>query len=168
MLFNSIEFALFLPVVFLLYWFATGKHLKAQNLLLLDKNRKNLDIVAKGKILPSFREVGSMAGTFILTLLAWIFFRARDVRHAFAYIREIFSESVFLKPFFHNMNKAWLLAVLLMIFMIMEWLGRQDQYAIQRTVTGWPKPARWAFYYTVTMVIFLFAGKEQTFIYFQF
>src|SRR5687768_1193803 len=35
MLFNSIDFALFLPVVFILYWFVTSKSLKAQNILLL-------------------------------------------------------------------------------------------------------------------------------------
>lgn len=35
MLFNSIEFALFLPVVFFLYWFVANKNLKIQNLLLL-------------------------------------------------------------------------------------------------------------------------------------
>jgi D-alanyl-lipoteichoic acid acyltransferase DltB (MBOAT superfamily) len=31
MLFNSIEFAVFLPVVFLIYWFITNKNLKLQN-----------------------------------------------------------------------------------------------------------------------------------------
>ena len=35
MLFNSIEFAIFLPIVFILYWFFTSKNLKLQNLLLL-------------------------------------------------------------------------------------------------------------------------------------
>jgi alginate O-acetyltransferase complex protein AlgI len=35
MLFNSIEFTLFLPIVFLLYWFAFGKNLKLQNLFLI-------------------------------------------------------------------------------------------------------------------------------------
>ena len=35
MLFNSIEFLLFLPIVFLLYWFVFNKHLKSQNLLIL-------------------------------------------------------------------------------------------------------------------------------------
>ncbi|RCW27022.1 MBOAT family protein [Marinilabilia salmonicolor] len=35
MLFNSIEFAIFLPVVFLLYWFVVNRSLKAQNFLLL-------------------------------------------------------------------------------------------------------------------------------------
>ena len=35
MLFNSIHFALFLPVVFLLYWFVTNRNLKIQNIVLL-------------------------------------------------------------------------------------------------------------------------------------
>jgi len=35
MLFNSIDFAIFLPIVFLLYWFVTNKNLKLQNILLL-------------------------------------------------------------------------------------------------------------------------------------
>jgi D-alanyl-lipoteichoic acid acyltransferase DltB (MBOAT superfamily) len=35
MLFNSIDFALFLPVVFILYWFVTKKDLKYQNLLIV-------------------------------------------------------------------------------------------------------------------------------------
>jgi len=35
MLFNSIEFAIFLPIVFLLYWFAFGRNLKLQNLFVV-------------------------------------------------------------------------------------------------------------------------------------
>ena len=35
MLFNSIHFAIFLPIVFLLYWLVTNKNLKLQNALLL-------------------------------------------------------------------------------------------------------------------------------------
>ena len=35
MLFNSIDFALFLPIVFILYWFATQRNLKLQNLLIV-------------------------------------------------------------------------------------------------------------------------------------
>ncbi|NNC50487.1 MAG: MBOAT family protein [Flaviramulus sp.] len=35
MLFNSLEFFIFLPVVFILYWFASKKYLNTQNILLL-------------------------------------------------------------------------------------------------------------------------------------
>lgn len=35
MLFNSVDFAIFLPIVFILYWFVTNKNLKLQNLLIV-------------------------------------------------------------------------------------------------------------------------------------
>jgi len=35
MLFNSIQFAIFLPIVFVLYWFITNRNLRTQNILLL-------------------------------------------------------------------------------------------------------------------------------------
>ena len=35
MLFNSLDFAIFLPIVFILYWFVTNKNLKLQNLLIV-------------------------------------------------------------------------------------------------------------------------------------
>lgn len=35
MLFNSIDFAIFLPIVFILYWFAINRSLKLQNLLIV-------------------------------------------------------------------------------------------------------------------------------------
>ena len=35
MLFNSIDFAIFLPIVFILYWFVTNRNLKLQNLLIV-------------------------------------------------------------------------------------------------------------------------------------
>lgn len=34
MLFNSIDFAIFLPIVFIIYWFVVNKNLKAQNLFI--------------------------------------------------------------------------------------------------------------------------------------
>ena len=35
MLFNSIDFSIFLPIVFFLYWFVINKNLKAQNILIV-------------------------------------------------------------------------------------------------------------------------------------
>ncbi|MDC0957853.1 MBOAT family protein, partial [Flavobacteriaceae bacterium] len=52
-------------------------------LLLTNNNRKNLGVVAEGKYLPSFRELFAMLTTFLLTVFAWIFFRADNVNHAF-------------------------------------------------------------------------------------
>src|SRR5690554_407184 len=35
MLFNSIDFAIFLPIVFILYWYVTNRNLKLQNSLII-------------------------------------------------------------------------------------------------------------------------------------
>ena len=35
MLFNSLNFAIFLPIVFILYWFVANKNLKLQNFLIV-------------------------------------------------------------------------------------------------------------------------------------
>ena len=35
MLFNSIDFAIFLPIIFMLYWFVMNKNLKLQNALIV-------------------------------------------------------------------------------------------------------------------------------------
>ena len=35
MFFNSIEFSIFLPIIFFLYWFITNKNLKIQNVLII-------------------------------------------------------------------------------------------------------------------------------------
>ena len=35
MLFNSIDFAIFLPIIFIIYWFVINKNIKLQNLMLV-------------------------------------------------------------------------------------------------------------------------------------
>jgi D-alanyl-lipoteichoic acid acyltransferase DltB (MBOAT superfamily) len=58
--------------------------------ILTHHNRDHLEIVAKGKYLPSLKEFLSILFTFSLTVLAWIFFRATDLPHAFSYLKGIF------------------------------------------------------------------------------
>ncbi|MCP4438913.1 MAG: MBOAT family protein [Aureispira sp.] len=133
-------------------------------LLLFNKNRNNLGIVAEGKYLPSFREVWSMSITFGLTVIAWIFFRAANVGEALGYISEIFSLSLFSMPEVRPSNLLLLIAV----FVLIEWLGREREYAIEQLLLSKPKLLRWSFYLILILFVFLFQGKQQTFIYFQF
>ncbi len=131
-------------------------------------NRNNLDIVAKGKYLPTVKEFFSIVVTFGLTVFAWIFFRAVDLTHAFNYIGGIFSGSLFTKPHFTGIDRAVPILILTGIFLIVEWLGRQQQYAIAHLGLTWYKPLRWSMYYVIILAVFYFTGKEQQFIYFQF
>ncbi|QEM10975.1 MBOAT family O-acyltransferase [Mucilaginibacter rubeus] len=137
--------------------------------ILLKTNRNHLEIVAKGKALPTPREFIQMVITFIQVIFAWIFFRADSVTQAFKYIGGIFSKSLFSVPEL-DVSKEQLLEVILLIitFIIVEWQGRESQYAIEKLTWLRKRGYRLAFYYTLIIVIFLFTGKEQQFIYFQF
>ena len=137
-------------------------------LLLTSKNRVNLGVVADGRILPSFREFIQILSTFGLTVLAWIFFRAENIQHAFSYISEIFSPSLFSVPAFSDLPKVGTVAILLLVFIVIEWMGRRNEYAIEHLGLKWKKPLRYAFYYILILALFYFGGQEQQFIYFQF
>ncbi len=137
-------------------------------LLITNSNRTNLEIVAKGKYLPSLKEFFAIGITFSLTVFAWIFFRAASVKHAFSYITEIFSSSLFTAPNFPGIGKAIPIVILTGIFLIIEWLGREHQYAIAHLGAKWNNTLRWSLYYGIVLVIYFFAGSEQQFIYFQF
>jgi len=133
-------------------------------LLLSDKNRNNMEIVAMGKTLPTLKEFFSIILTFILTCFAWIFFRADNVSHALSIISEIFSFSLFTVPTVQPL----IISLLIVCFVIIEWSGRENQFALQNFGLKWHKSVRWAFYYSIIFVIFWFGGDEQQFIYFQF
>ena len=137
-------------------------------LLLLKRNRRNLDVVAQGRLLPRLGEVGAMAGTFAITVLAWIFFRAESVAHAFEYLGGIFSQSLFSIPRFNGLSAAWITIVFVILLLIIEWLGRDQKYALEELGLQWKRPVRWAMYYGIIAAIFWFAGEQQEFIYFQF
>lgn len=110
-----------------------------------------------------------MALTFSLTVLAWIFFRAIDVTHAFDYIAKIFSSSLFTIPDFDGMKKALVVIVLVVLFMTVEWMGREQQYAIANIGQKFNRPLRWALYSLIIFAIGMFMQTEETpFIYFQF
>lgn len=136
--------------------------------IVFSTNRTNLDIVAKGRYLPTVKEFLSIGLTFSLTVFAWIFFRAANVTHAFSYISEIFSSSLFTIPHFPGIGLAPPIILITILFLIVEWLGREQQYAIAHLGLRWKRYVRYAFYYTIIIAIFWFGGKEQQFIYFQF
>jgi alginate O-acetyltransferase complex protein AlgI len=138
-------------------------------LLLTNKNRNNIETVAQGRIFPTIKEFLSMLLTFGLTIFAWIFFRANNIEHAISYISEILSPSLFLKPNFEGIDSSsTTIIILVFIFILVEWKGREDKYAIEKLGIKWKRPIRYAMYYLIIIAIFWFGGSKQQFIYFQF
>ena len=137
--------------------------------ILLKTNRVNLDIVAKGRVLPTLREFGAIVTTFSLTVLAWIVFRAENMEHAVTYIGGIFTRSLFTAPSVKRMDEAVVIMCFVLAFLVVEWIGREQQFAIARVGAAWPRPARWAFYSFLIFVLGMFMQTTETpFIYFQF
>jgi D-alanyl-lipoteichoic acid acyltransferase DltB (MBOAT superfamily) len=137
-------------------------------LLLFNRNRKNIDIVASDTMFPSLKELLKMSFTFTLVGIAWIFFRADDISHALAYISEVFSSSLFSWPYFKGISMTKPILILLTVFTIIEWLGRKDEFAIENILLKIKTPLRLGVYYAIVFAIFYFGGSKQEFIYFQF
>jgi alginate O-acetyltransferase complex protein AlgI len=138
-------------------------------LLLTNKNRQNIEVVAEGKIFPSLKDLLLMGTTFGLTLIAWVFFRAENMSHALGYLSGIFSKSLLSVPDFEGRNSAVITMIIIMFFVGIEWLGRSDEYAIERLGGRWPKLVRWLWYAFIIFLIGILAQTEETpFIYFQF
>jgi len=137
-------------------------------LLLTNNNRKNLGVVAEDKLIPSFKELIEMLTTFVLTVFAWIFFRAENIGHAFSYVNGIFSLDIFTLPFGFNARKAFITLILILIFILIEWIGRIDKFAIERILLKLNKNIRFLIYLMIASMIYLLKSDNKEFIYFQF
>ncbi len=137
-------------------------------LLLSGNNRKHLNVVTQGKNLPSLKEILLMVSTFSLITFSWIFFRAESMNHAFSYINGILSPSLFETPSISlGINLLYTIAFLV-VFLIIEWKGRECDYALDNVFYIKKRAFRYTFYYALIFAIFWFGGSTQQFIYFQF
>ena len=130
-------------------------------LLLRNKNRTNLNVAAEGQILVTFKEAVQILTTFLLTILAWVFFRAASVGDAFNYIYSMLSKSLFTLP---TIDLKPLAFIGILIFV--EWLQRHNQHGLEKVSKS--LFIRWSTYALIIFLIILFGAQSQSFIYFQF
>jgi D-alanyl-lipoteichoic acid acyltransferase DltB (MBOAT superfamily) len=138
-------------------------------LLLTKNNRNHLGVVAEGKWLPSLKESFQILITFGLTVIAWIFFRAENVGHALQYILDLFRHPgsfLLIGVYF----KFKVILILLLFFLLIEWIGRKNKFAIEKVEYYLKyRVLRKMLYISLAALIFLFSGGvNQEFIYFQF
>jgi len=137
--------------------------------LLAKRNRQNLNIVAENKLFPSFKDFTKIVSTFLLTVIAWVFFRADNVGHAINYLSKIFSTSLFTMPYYNGLGLALSTIIILFIFIFIEWIGREGEFAIQNLKFLKSRFVRWVVYILIIFAIGVFMQTDETpFIYFQF
>lgn len=140
--------------------------------LILKRNRINLEIVAYDKPFPSFRELLSIIFTFSFVTLAWVFFRSENLFSAISYLRNIFSVTFFSLPkgisFVEASIHPLTMIILIFIVILVEFAGRKYDFGLAIVGKVSNIILRYSIYYVLIILIFIFGGKEQTFIYFQF
>ena len=132
-------------------------------LLLLKRNRTNLGVVAEGRMLPNLRELWQMGTTFLLTVLAWVFFRAENIKMALNYIYGIVSVKEGYN-FINVIDKGYQkiifieLGLAFSLFLFLEWTVFRDK----------GKNLTFAQIVTLILLILFMSGRSGQFIYFQF
>ena len=141
--------------------------------IIYNKNRVNIDIVAQGKFLPSIKDLFSIGLTFSLTMLAWVFFRSSNLSSAISFIASAFTglfsiDTYYQALFFMTYKTGFIIFALVFLFFLIEWMGREQKYAIENIGNNTPRTFRWLAYYVMIALVFYYSGAEQQFIYFQF
>ena len=124
--------------------------------------------MAEGRILPTLKETGQMFLTFLLVVIGWIIFRAESVSQAWEYICGMMqfgtlraSYRFFVQP--DVVDKA----VFIILMLIVEWVQRNKEFVLDLSVVKhWY--LRYMVYLVLFLVIFVFGGQAEDFIYFQF
>ncbi len=144
-------------------------------LLILKKNRIHTNSISLNKIFPNLNELYQILRTFFLVVIAWVFFRSDSIFKALEFIQLMF-EGVFKKMGYVQVldlfyfKVGWLFPLLLIGFLVLEWGGRNSQFAIEKVFLTRRRAFR-HFFYNVIIILsvwFLINGEEQEFIYFQF
>lgn len=141
--------------------------------IILGTNRINLDTVAQEKYLPSFKELFSILTTFMLTVIAWIFFRAENINHAIGFLKNMCVGITQKAGYVETLNLAYwkvgYIIIIIFTFLMVEWSARQHQYALEKFGFNHHRIYRWTFYSLLLFFIGVFMNTEETpFIYFQF
>ena len=133
-------------------------------LILMGKNRRYLNIVASGKLVPSLKECAMTLLTFALVTIGWIIFRAESIEQACEYMLGICTPSLFSLPFLYvGTTKAAFFAFLMLL---VEWLFREKRFILDFSVI--PRWIPIVTSYSLILIILEFAAHSQSFIYFQF
>ena len=126
------------------------------------------DIVAKGRILPSLKEMGQMFFTFCLVLFGWILFRSESISDFVQYCEELCQMGTLRACYrLFIQSDIWPKMVFIIIMLVVEWLQRDKEHGL---ILDKMKPwLRWVICFIIVLMISCFTDNEiGSFIYFQF
>jgi alginate O-acetyltransferase complex protein AlgI len=122
---------------------------------------KRLNISNNNSVLIYFETLA----TFIIIMFSWIFFRADNVNHAWSILSNIFSSNFFVIPQIFPKPEI----LLIFIFLLFEWIGRDGQYGLYFVGNIKNQYLRYTLTFSIAFIILLWGNfNKNQFIYFQF
>nr|WP_294925834.1 MBOAT family O-acyltransferase [uncultured Flavobacterium sp.] len=132
-------------------------------LLLRNSNRNNMDAIELSWNFNSVRTIFSILLTFMITCVAWIFFRAKTITDAVLYIKGIFINKDFSFQYLDNERYNYELLLMIGLFVLVEWNNRNKT----EPISGKMSMLKMALAITAIMTFGTFSDYKE-FIYFQF
>jgi alginate O-acetyltransferase complex protein AlgI len=134
-------------------------------ILLFNLNRVHIEPIKFRGLGRMFGEVGFMILTFFLCANAWVVFRANSIESAAEYFVQMYADLFnFTLHSTFGRDVIWFIVILL----VFEWFGRKKEHGLSFKRVNWALPFRWVTYFILIALIFLYTGKPQVFLYFQF
>ena len=128
------------------------------------KNRKRKKQPDYSKSSMSFRISSDIFVTFILVIFTRFFYKAETFDQSLFWLEKVFSTS-----FFHFPQSPKIVLIIFIIsFLVIEWFGRNQKYALENLTFLRTRSLRHIFYYALIFLVFYYSGETQNFIYFQF
>lgn len=117
--------------------------------------------------------IASMAFTFLLLVMSWLFFRIDSLSMLPQYLHEMFAGLTYPIGYRQTANLftqriGLFLPFAILGFFTVEWQGRKGLFAIETIPNTWPKSIRWLFYFVLVFLVLRLSVHQIPFIYFSF
>jgi D-alanyl-lipoteichoic acid acyltransferase DltB (MBOAT superfamily) len=125
-------------------------------------------LIAEGRILPSWKEMGQMLFTFSLVTFGWIIFRSENLADFAQYCQGLCQMGTLRACYrLFIQSDIWPKMVFVIIMLVVEWLQRDKEHGLELSrMKPW---ARWSVCFLLAIIIYCFTdNKIGSFIYFQF
>jgi len=132
-------------------------------LLLSNSNRNNMDAIELKWNFDSVKVLFSILSTFIITCVAWVFFRAKTITDALLYLKRMILNRDFSFQYLVNERYNYELILMIGLFVLVEWNSR----AKTEPLTGKRSLLKVAIAILAIMAFGTFSDYKE-FIYFQF
>lgn len=135
--------------------------------LLRNSNRNHLGIVAEDRIIFTPKELLQMISTFLLTCIAWIFFRAESVSDAISFLWHMINPILWGDKSGDLYDKPLgALSAFILLLVVLEWIKRRDTHGL--FISKSRQWIRYPVYLFFILAVLYYWGSDQQFIYFQF